>query len=513
VRERIAGGMRGSRASVMALVLLISALQASARSAESADTALVYRWSAAYRSRIDIKRMPLSFPWNDKEAFSHRNDRLAVLGELVWRNNLSFFAKGATGFRLGGDYQDERFILDQGHVGFELLGEAVTGRIFSRERVYRTDQRLLTLLSDESAIVGLGEGVALEVNAGAHVSLSYIESVLRPDFAIRGGLPSFQSAEEYLRAVRMEAFQRGIVHAGFTLSELHLKGLDDWITTGADLGFAVRGIDVLAELARTQRGGWNELRANSLFDLNWRRARFDRFSGLFSDENAFATEIEGLRVGMHRFGVLNIVPGYRYCGSAFSNPAGETERHLREGYVHAWWKSAGYDALVSVDASSGMRYGRDFSRLIASARGRYRGGFELRQNIMCTTGARSSAAVSLIDDNALTRLVVTARVDDLGAGNVFSYLARGTVNLGSRVAARSALFLYRSRTSLYDVEIEFRPRGSYLFQAAFGSFTPRFEGLTLDREFDLYTLELAPPSKDRFILFFTRIWFGGEGAK
>jgi hypothetical protein len=104
-------------------------------------------------------------------------------------------------------------------------------------------------------------------------------------------------------------------------------------------------------------------------------------------------------------------------------------------------------------------------------------------------------------------------MDDPGAGNLLSYLAQVTLNLGSRVSARSALFLYRSRTSLYNVELEFRPRERFLFQAALGSFTPIYESLTLDRDFDLYAFELDPPSKDRFIQFFARVWFGGEGAK
>ena len=179
----------------------------------------------------------------------------------------------------------------------------------------------------------------------------------------------------------------------------------------------------------------------------------------------------------------------------------------------AWWKPARYDALVSIDASDGTFHGQDLSRLVASARMRYRGGFELRESVLCRTGQRGSAAVSFLNDNALSRFVMTVRMDDPGAGNILSYLAQGTFNLGSRVSANSAVYLYRSRTSLYNVGLEFRPRERFLFQAAAGSFTPRYEGLTMEHDFDLYAFELAPPLKDRFIQLFARVWFGGEGAK
>jgi hypothetical protein len=192
MKGRIAEKMTEACATVLACALLLPAMHAPARSEDRPDTSLVYRWSAVYRSRIDVDRTSLHFPWNDEEKYSHFNDRLAILGELDYGDHLSLFAKGATGFRLGGDYQEEMFVLDQAHAGFDLLGGAVTGRLFVRERVYRLDQKLLTIVSDESGLVDHGEGLALRVNAGAHVSLNYVESIIRDDAAIRGGLPSFQ---------------------------------------------------------------------------------------------------------------------------------------------------------------------------------------------------------------------------------------------------------------------------------------------------------------------------------
>ena len=514
MRKIIAEKMTAAYAPVLACALLLAA-HAPARSEDRPDTSLVYRWSAVYRSRIDVDRTSLAFPWNDEESFSHFNDRLAILGELAYGNHLSLFAKGATGFRLGGDYQEEMFVLDQAHAGFDLLGGAVTGRLFVRERVYRLDQKLLTIASDESGFVDHGEGLALRVNAGAHVSLNYVESIIRDDAVIHGGLPSFQAGGNNLRVLRLEAFQSRHVHAGLTISDSRMEAYGRRITVGADFGVGLRGIDFFAELARTQSGGWDELREHTLFDLNWDKASFGDFGALFSPDDAFAAEIEGLRFGMGGLGAVGLVPGYRYSGTQFTNPPleGEIPPGLDESYVLAWWKPARYDALVSIDASNGTFRGEDLNRLVASARMRYRGGFELRESVLCRTGQRSSAAVSFLDDNALSRLVMTVRMDDPGAGNLLSYLAQATLDLGSRVSAKSALYLYRSRTSLYNVGLEFRPRERFLFQAAVGSFTPRYEGLTMEHDFDLYAFELEPPLKDRFIQFFTRIWFGGEGAR
>ena len=523
VRRMIADKMTMGCAPALACALLLLAMHAPARAQDRPDTSLVYRWSAVYRSGINIKRASLAFPWNDEASFSHLNDRLAILGEVAYGDHLSLFAKGATGFRLGGDYQEDQFILDQAHVGFDLLGGAITGRLFSRERVYRLDQKLLTIVSDEkllwiasdeSGIVDHGEGLALRVNAGAHVSLNYVESIIRSDASLRGGLPSFQREENYLRVLRFEALQSRHVHAGLTVSDFRVGAYGHRITVGTDFGVGLRGIDLFAELARTQSGGWDGLREHVLFDLNWGEASLGDFGALFSPDDAFAAEIEGLRLGMGGLGAAGLIPGYRFCGRNFQNLSGERlPRGLDESYVLAWWKPARYDAVVSIDASDGTLYGEDLSRLVASARMRYRGGFELRESVLCRTGERSSAAVSFLDDNALSRLLMTVRMDDPGAGNLLSYLAQATLNLGSRVSAKSVLYLYRSRTSLYNVGLEFRPRERFLFQASVGSFTPQYESLTMEHDFDLYAFEIEPPLKDRFIQLFTRIWFGGEGAK
>ena len=80
---------------------------------------------------------------------------------------------------------------------------------------------------------------------------------------------------------------------------------------------------------------------------------------------------------MGDLGAVGLVPGYRYTGYAFTGFEGEFRRGLRESYLLAWWKPAEYDARLTVDAADGEWWGQDFSRIVGSARMRYRGGFEL----------------------------------------------------------------------------------------------------------------------------------------
>jgi hypothetical protein len=506
--------MRCPRAALLATALLACAAARPARAESRPDSSLAFEWAALYRSRIDVSSMFPSPACDDEVDRGRGGDRLAVLGTFDPARGLSLFAKGATGSRLEGGYQDRRFMLDQAHIGFAYLGGALTGRFFSRERVYRTDQRLLKLLSDESRIlVDRGEGIAVEADVGAHCSLQYIESILRDDVDIRGGLPSFRGGQDRLRVLRVEGFQNGRWHAGFTISHARVAGYGERITVGTDAGLRFGGIDCLAEIARTRSGGWGELRDAVPLDLNWSAVRIDDFGALFSETDAFAAELEGLRLEMGAFGSAGIVPGYRYTGNACASLEGEFTPGLIEGRVLAWWKPAGYDALVSIDAADGAQWGRDFSRLAGSVRTRFQGGFELRETILCADGERSSAAVSLTDDNAFSRFVMTARIDDMGAGNVVSWLSRGTINLGSRFAAKSALFLYRSRRSLYNVELEFRPRERFLFQASLGSFAPGDEGIEIERSFEPYAFAPRSEAGNRFVAFFTRVWFGSGGTR
>ncbi len=503
------GGRNGSFAFVRAVALACTALVAAASPAArcAADSSTVFRWSALYRSRLEIERSSTGFPWNSEASSSHLDDRLAVLGGIDYRGRLSVFAKGATGLRLEGDRQTEQFILDQGHIELDAWGGALRARAFSRERVFRVGRQLLRSLSDESPFVeGRGEGLSVGARAGSHFALDYIGSILEDSAAIgaHGGVPSFEGAEEALQTLRLEAKGGRRWYAGMTLSEVRSTTYGDFVMAGTDLGVWFGRAGISAEFARTQSGTWGNLQGSSPFDLDSSGFGSDPLSEVFSPRDAFSGEIEVPDVPLGRLGTMGIVPGYRFAGNEFLDPQGEVVPGEEESYLVAWWKSAAYDALASIEARYGSGLEGNYRRLIASARMRYRGGFELGESFLCSTGSRSSALVSISNDNARSRIVMIARLDDLGAGNDLSFATDGAINVGSRVTARNVLYLYRSRTSLYNVQIEFRPRDRFLMMIAFGSFVPSFDGMLIGRAF-----EPPVPSNERFISLSARIWFGG----
>jgi hypothetical protein len=323
-----------------------------------------------------------------------------------------------------------------------------------------------------------------------------------------GGLPSFEGGDDALQTLRLEAGAGRRWYAGFTLSEIRSTFNGDFVTVGTDLGVRIGRAGIYAELARSQSGSWRDLRESSFFDLEPDAFGSGGLGAVFSPDDAFSGEIEVPDVPLGRLGTVGIVPGYRFAGGEFLDPQGEVVPGEEASYCVAWWKSAEYDALASIEASDGSGSEGDFRRLIASVRMRYRGGLELRETLLCSTGSRSSALVSVSNDNARARVSTVARLDDLGAANDLSFGTDGAINVGSRITARSVLYLYRSRTSLYNVQIEFRPRERFLMMIAFGSFVPSYEGLEIGRDF-----ELQSPSNERFISLAARIWFGGVSGE
>jgi len=499
---------RGARAIAVAGCLVIALCGASRPAAAAdADSSIVFDWGALYRSRLSIERASDVFRWNDEASASHINDRLAILGNLAWGDRVSLFAKGATGYRLEGPYRTEGFSLDQGHALFRLLDRAIEARLFSRERVFRTSHRLMEMLSDDAPLVARrGEGLALDIRAGRHAALRYVESIMRgPDEIERhGGLPVFHGGGDIVRMLRLEGGGPSRWHTGLILSQARSIAYGDAVMIGADAGLRVRGIDIMAELARSQPGTWEDLREHSLFDLRTERSNSNRPSAFFSPNNVFAAEAGGIAFRSDRLGSAGIIPGYRFQGASFINPQGEIESDVSETYAVAWWRPAKYDALLSVDAADGLRAGEERRMMIGRFRARYRGGFELGEGIICREGARSAGIVSLLDENALSRMRMTVRIDELGGGNDVSCFAEGSINLSSRLTAKSALYLHGSRSSAYAVELEMRPRERFLLRIAFGSFMPAFEEMMLGSAPIVDTV-----SAERYIQLFARVWFGG----
>lgn len=492
-------------------LLLALGVSAGAFAGAAADSSLVFDWGALYRSRLSIERSSNAFPWNDEAAISHLNDRLAVLGRLAYRERLGFFLKGACGFRLDGPYQTDGFLLEQGHVSFRMAGGGISvdGRLFLRERVYGTDHRLTETLSDEAPLVrGRGEGLSVDMRAGSHFAVRYIESMMRSgsagEIVKSAGFPRFDGGGDVVRVLRVAGGARPGWRAGLTLSQVRSLDYGDAVTAGVDAGFRLLGVDLAAELARSQAGSWDDLRGNSLFGLRPGDAKIDRPSSLFSENTMFAAEAGGIALRTDRFGSAGLVPGYRFSGAAFANPQGEIAPGISETYAVAWWKPSKSDATLAIEAADGWRAGEDRSALVAKLRTRFRGGFEFGEGIVCREGERSAAFVSLLDENARSRVLMTVRIDELGDGNDVSCYTEGRINLGSRLAAKGALYLCRSRSSAYSAGFEYRPRERYLLSCVVGSFMPAYEEMMLG-----WGLEPRAVWKQRYVQVAARIWFGG----
>jgi hypothetical protein len=470
------------------------------------DSARSLDWSALYRNNLALSKSSTPFPWNDESVLSHVNDRLALLGAYRPGDGVTAFAKGATGFRLGGTYHETQFVLEEWHLAVSLMKGSFTGRLFSREKVFRTDNRLLEILSNDAPFIeGRGDGLRLDVTAGP-LNATYLESFLRStaDIERPGGLPLFRGGGDTYRLVRLELRDAERGHLGGMLSQTRTTVGEDAIMAASDVALRVFGVELMAELARSSPGSWAAFGGGSLFDLRPRELALDRISDLFSENDAFGAEADLMHGGSARLGSLGLVGGYRFCGSRFVDPQGELEPGLSETYMNAWWKHPKYDAMASVEATDWRRRGEPERRgLVGCYRVRYRGGFELRQGILCMTNRRCATVVSLVDENRLSRILTTARLDDLGERNDLSFYAEGGMNLGASVTATGALYLYRSMESFYNIGLEFRPRERFLLRAAVGSFTPALEDVELGRPPDL-----EPPLRDRTLLLFARVWFG-----
>jgi len=502
--------------SVSCFVLLTSVLPVPSRadSDSSPDTTRSNRWSVLYRNQIELSRVSEPFPWNDEEARAHMHDRLVLMAELEPLRFLTTFLKGATGFRRD-DVESHRnqFNLEQAHMAFRIHHESLTGRLFLRERIYRSSFRLLPLLSNDAPFIeGRGEGLQVAYEGFPWIGATYIESILRADDDIGdyGGFPTFRGGGDVFRLFQCRLKGGERLDLGLALSQTRSVRYGDAVMVGASLGIRVFGMGLIGELARTREGQWSDLAESSLLGIEPRKLKLTEFSSLFNENVAFSAELDGLVTRSPTFGEFGFVPGYRFYGNAFFNPQGEITDGLAESYLTTWWRHPRYEAMVVLEAADGSNgsSGEDYSWFEGLLRFRFKGGLEVRNGFLAQRGDRPSLILSLLDESSNSRVLTTARLDDVGEGNDFSFLTEGGINLTSTITARTALYLYRSARSFYALELEFRPRERFLFKAGFGSFVPFDEDVMLNQNYDL----VAPPEKERMISIFTRIWFGGVSS-
>ncbi len=503
----MSGGSRRSGALGAAAALALCLGASEARAAAAADSLAPFTWGANYRSQLSIVRSSEAFPWNDEEGASHWNDRLAVFGGLSPLPRLSLFLKGATGRRLAGSYRENRFMLDQGHAAFSIRGSSAAGRLFLRERLFRTNHRLMEIVSNESPFLeGRGGGLDLAARAGAFARMHYIETILRDPAEVEraGGLPLFSGGGDVFRMLRLEAGAAGVVRGGVLLSQVKSIEAGDDVTVAADIEARSGGIALVAELARSRSGSWGDLSNDSLFDLDFDGFDLDHPSEIFSGDNAFAAEITGLSLSAGRLGSAGVVPAYRFCGASFANPQGELVPGTDETSVIAWWRPRRSDLLATLEAADGSRRGVGYRTLAADVRARYRGGFELAGRFIASEGRRSSGLISFASETNLARTSLAARLDELGGLNELAFYAESSLNIARSVAAGGALYVFESSVSRYALRLEFRPRERFLLTIAGGSFSPGFEEIDLRRAGAAICLP-----EDRSLVIAGRVWLGG----
>jgi hypothetical protein len=482
---------------------------ATAEEGISGDSTVVLRYGILYESRIDLERSSGSFPWNDPAAESHLSDRLSLMTAVSLPGSTTLFIKGATGARASDRlFYRERFALDQGHIFYRAEAIGLEGRLFLRERIYRSGFLLLPLVTSEGSFTSSrGSGLTLGIERLGILHLDYIESTLRDDPRVDdyGGLPLFSGGSDLFR--HLEIGVRDYRGLRLELAASQIRSLDygDVITLASGFGVGLLGLRLDIEMARSIEGNWEDAAGSRFFELDFDRMETGDASAVFGEHIAFSGELDGLIYRSRSLGTLHILPGYRYCGRNFINPAGEIARPLVESYLAAWWTHPELELLVELSARDRYETLESCNRrlLDGSARMRLKGGFEMRGGILYETDHRPSLLLSLKDENNDYRLAASARWDDAGRQNDFSFLMEGALNMTGSVSVRSALLLVRSVESFYNLGIEFRPARKFLFDLGFGSFRP------FDEEISFQHDELiAQPTKNRMITLSTRVWLG-----
>jgi len=473
------------------------------------DSSVSIRWGGVYTNLIRLDEYPLYFPWNDNSRSSHLSDRVSLMFDVRSARQSHFFIKGTTGLR-GTSWHDvysSRFFIDQGHISATWKGR-LTGKLFLRERVFRNRGRLMCLVSNDSHLVSRrGEGFDVAALTAGSVFMTYTSAVFRDPVEQKRnfGLPPLP-----LQGIFLNLFEggidRGSWHLGLTLVDVRSSWTqhDYSALYGLDGGFSLEGGGVNIEFARSAYR-WDDFEGG-LFGFDPGAMEWGSFSEGLPSDGSLAAEWTGLELNAGAKGRFGLAPGYRYSGRRFKDEIGEVSSGYVESYAELWWKHARLAMLASLKAADRYDYrtNRGGGVLSASFRTRLRGGLETTAKTFFAEGYRPVFVISTVDDNSLTRLVTTARLDDTGGESWFSFLTEACVNLGRRWALGGSMYLERSVRGFYSADIEMRGGRRFVFRASAGTYVPvsTYADLTCDPV-------AQTTRRDKSISFQTRIWLGG----
>ena len=472
------------------------------------DSTILFHCSAVYTNRIRLLRNSSPFPWNDPESESHINDRISLLFQMIPRKDTRLFLKVASGIRdLGEEGFRNRLLLEQGDIRYALPDGRISLRLFMRERVFRTRNRMLNLLSDDlPEISGNGQGLMLEARAGERLNIS----VKSADFFERsqiektGGLPIFTDAPEELDLIEIET-GGDLWHVGLILAESRSANTGNTALAGGSMGAGMGNARVSVEFAKSVSGRLKDLGNSRFLDIEKSDITFGRISRGLPDDMEIVSEVAGLECRVEGVGRFGVIPSYKYCGKDYLWNKGESSPGMVESNIISWWKHQ--DLSVSVYVEAADIYFNSFLRryraLSGSLRMEFIEGFESIEKIIASEDKRSTLILSLLDDRYGSRLRLLTRLDDAGGTNELSFIAEGGIDLNRSWTLRSSLFRQRTGENLYSMELEFRPQNRFLFRAGFGSYNPSSEASSMFHDPVPRFIE-----KERMISFYTRIWFG-----
>ena len=491
---------------IPALLLTSAPVRCEESTSSEPDSFASYRWGVVYTGLIDLREDSYNFPWNDPSERSFLTDRVSLMFDTEFAKNFHFFIKGTTGLRgRDGDIYSSRFFIDQGHLS-AAWRDRVAGKLFLRERVFRNRNRLMFLVSNDSQLISRrGEGFDVAALDAGPVLLTYTGAVFRDPWEQKqnGGLPPGNIDGDYLNLFEGGIHRRSW-HAGLTFSDVRSSRIGNSVLYGLDGGFDLAGGSVNIEFTRSTRS-WSDFDSGML-GLDLDAMQWGSFSAGLPVDGALAAEWTGFAWNAGDKGKFGLTPGYRYSGDVFIDVIGEVSSGYVESYVEMWWKHAKLATLVSLKAADRYDYasGKGGGVLETSLWTRLRGGLETTARAFFAEGSRPVLIISAVDDNSLTRLLMTARIDDTGGRSEFSFLTEAGVNLGRRWTFGGSVYLERSIEGFYSADIEMRGGKRFVFRASAGTYMPvsTYAALNYDP---------APPViyRDRTISFYTRISLGG----
>jgi len=423
---------------------------------------------------------------------------------------MHFFVKGTTGLMVPSRDEDvywSRFFIDQGHLSVTWRGR-LTGKLFLRERAFRNRGRLMKTVSNDSRLISRrGEGFDASVLAPGPIFLTYTGAVFRDPGEQKKnfGLPPLPLQGRSLNLFEGGA-DRGSWHAGLSIADIRSSWTREQYSAlyGLDAGFGLAGGSVNVEFARSANG-WDDFE-DGLFGLDPKSMKLGSFSAGLPSDGALAVELTGFSLNAGGKGKFGLVPGYRYSGRRYRDEIGEVSSGHIESYAELWWKHGRLAMLATLKVADRYDYRSSDGGGVLSASfwSRLKGGLETTARAFFAEGSRPVLVISTVDDNSLTRLVTTARIDDAGGEDKFSFLAEAGVNLGRRWTLGGSMYLERSAQGFYSADLEMRGGRRFVFRASAGTYVPA--ATSADLNYD----PVAPVTRrDKSISFQTRIWLGG----